>query len=412
VLAHNRSQARSISLDELRSRHDPELFLRAVESLCEAAQLAPAELGLPDAATVHDRTACGLGFTRPELAVLLGLAKLQARAELARSALADEANVDPIFRAYFPERFREELPESLGAHPLRREITALGLVNRLVDSGGATLFPALTHELGVDVARAATALLQAEDVLRAPEYRRRLLERVDASRQGIHQALVELDEGVGEVARYLMHSALPGRDAGLVERWRAGLDALRDAMSDYLSEGEALRLGERRARLESQGLPQDLAAELAGLALADRGLNILLICEHVAVPPIGAARAYAKLGDETGINWVYARLTQADGASLWDRMVLVDLRWEMLDLQRRMTESLIRRKPDDLDGAVADYLAEHAERIERVLCVRSRASRAAEDEVGRRPLPSSPRWPGLASSNVMGRQGLRGGAAQ
>ncbi|NNL66469.1 MAG: NAD-glutamate dehydrogenase, partial [Myxococcales bacterium] len=74
VLAHNRSQVQSLSLDELRSRHDPELFLRAVESLCEAAQLSPADLGLPDAATVHDRAARGLGFTRPELAVLLGLA--------------------------------------------------------------------------------------------------------------------------------------------------------------------------------------------------------------------------------------------------------------------------------------------------------------------------------------------------
>ena len=179
VLAHNRSQVRSISLDELRSQHDPELFLRAVESLCETAQLAPAELGLPDATTVQDREACGLGFTRPELAVLLGLAKLQAQAELAHSVLLDEANLDPIFRMYFPERFREELRESLGAHQLRSEITALGLVNRLVDAGGATLFPALTQELGVDVARAATAMLQAEDVLRAPTYRHRLLERED-----------------------------------------------------------------------------------------------------------------------------------------------------------------------------------------------------------------------------------------
>ena len=43
-------------------------------------------------------------------------------------------------------------------------------MNRFVDAGGATLFPALTQELGVDVARAATALLQAEDVLRAPTF--------------------------------------------------------------------------------------------------------------------------------------------------------------------------------------------------------------------------------------------------
>ena len=377
TLAHNRSQVRSISLDELRSRHDPELFLRAVESLCEAAQLDPAELGLPDPARVRDRAARGLGFTRPELAVLLGLAKLDAQAELAHSALSDETSVAPIFRGYFPERFREKLPEALGTHQLRREITALELVNRLVDAGGAALFPALTNELGVDVPRAATAMLEAEDVLRAPEYRRLLLERVDASRQGVHRALVELDEGVREVARYLVHRAPAGLDAARVERWRAGLDELRGAMADYLSEGETLRLGERRARLERQGLPPNLAAELAGLALADRGLNILHICEHVVVSPIPAARAYAQLGDGTGINWVYARLTQADGASLWDRMVLVDLRWEMLDLQRQITESVLRSKPDDLDGAVAGYLADHAERIARVADLQQRAPAAS-----------------------------------
>jgi glutamate dehydrogenase len=371
VLAHNRSQVRSISLDELRSRHDPELFLRAVESLCEAAQLVPAELGLPDATTIHDRAVSGRGFTRPELAV-----KLQAQAELGRSALPDETTADPIFRAYFPARFREKLHESLGAHQLRREITALSVVNRLVDAGGATLFPALTQELGVDVARASTAMLLAEDVLRAPEYRRRLLERVDTSRQGIHRALVELDEGVREVARYLVRSMPPGLDAARVDRWRTGLDALRASMSDYLSEGEAQRLSERRVRLEGQGVPPDLAAELAGLALADRGLNILHICEQVTAPPIDAARAYAQLGDATGINWVYARLTQTDGASVWDRMVLVDLRWKMLDLQHQITRSLLRRKPDDLDGAVADYLADHAERIGRVRDLQRRASAA------------------------------------
>jgi len=399
VLSHNRSQAQGLSLDELRSRRDPERFLRAAEALCQAAQLAPAELGLPDPSTVRDRAARGLGFTRPELAVLLGLAKLEAQAALLRSPLPDEPALDPIFRAYFPERFRKELPDALGAHSLRREISALMLVNRLVDAGGATLFTALTHELGIEIAHAAAAMLEAEDVLHAPEYRARLLERLDASRMGIHQALVELEEGVAEVAHYLAHRGPPGFDAGRVERWRNGLDLLRGSMEDYLSPGETARLDERRARLESQGLPPDLAAELAGLALADRGLNILDIGEHVRTPPLDTARIYALLGDATGINWVYARLGQAEGVSVWDRMVLVDLRWEMLDLQRRITESLLEPTPADLDRAVAGFLARHADRIDRVHDLQGRAAAASPSALSviaaelraLRPDPDDPR---------------------
>ena len=57
-------------------------------------------------------------------------------------------------------------------------------------------------------------------------------------------------------------------------------------------------------------------------------------------------------------------------------MVLIDLRRDMLDLQRQITMSLLRRKPDDLDGGVAAYLADHAELIGRVRELQRRASAA------------------------------------
>jgi glutamate dehydrogenase len=376
VLAHNRSQLLAISLDELRSRRDPDLFVRSVESLCEYNQLDPAELGLPDAAAVGERAGQGVGLTRPELAVLLGLAKLHVLAELGKSDLPLSDYVDPVYRSYFPVRFREELPDTLAGHRLRREIGALGLVNRLVDAGGATLFSALTTELGVGVPEAVGAVLQAEDVLRVPDYRARLLERADASRDGIYRALVEVDAGVRDVARYLLRSGVHEPDAARVERWRSGLDALRSAMGDYLSEGETQLLAARRERIERRGLPPDLASDIGGLALADRGLNILRICERTPLPPVDVARAYARLSEETGINWVYGRLSQTDVGSLWDRMVLVDLRGELLDLQREITERVLARKPDDLMAAVDAFVAEHAAVLERVRGLQRRAAAA------------------------------------
>jgi glutamate dehydrogenase len=376
VLAHNRSQVLAVSLDELRSRRDPDLFMRSVESLCEYNQLDPAELGLPGAVAVSERAGQGVGLTRPELAVLLGLAKLHVLAELGKSDLPLSDYVDPVYRLYFPVRFREELPDALAGHRLRREIGALGLVNRLVDAGGATLFSALTTELGVGVPEAVGAMLQAEDVLRIPDYRARLLERLDTSRDGVYRALVEVDAGVRDAARYLLRGGVHEPDVERVERWRSGLDALRSAMGDYLSEGDTQRFAASRERIERRGLPPDLAFEISGLALADRGLNILRICERAPVEPVDAARAYARLGEETGINWVYERLSQADVASPWDRMVLVDVRGELLDLQREITEGVLERKPDDLAAAVDDFVADHAAVLERVRGLQRRAAAA------------------------------------
>jgi glutamate dehydrogenase len=377
VLAHNRSQGLALSLDEIRSQRDPDIFLRAGEGLCLCQNLDAEQLRLPDAAAVSERAGKGIGFTRPELAVLLGLAKLHALAELVKSDLPLAVYVDPLYRAYFPARLRDELPDALAEHRLRREISALCIVNRTVDFGGATLVFALTSELGVGVHEAVGAVIQAEDVLRAPSYRDRLLELKEAPRAGIYRALIDLDEGVREVARFLIRSGRHQPRSEAVEQWRSGLDELRSAMGDYLSEGESQRIDARRQKLEGQGLPPDLAFDIGGLPLADRGLNILRICESTPVAPLAAARVYARLGEETGINWVYGRLSQASVSSQWDRMVLVDLRGELLDLQRDTTEAVIERQPEDLDAATDGFLADNAAVLEHVRGLQRSAAAAA-----------------------------------
>jgi hypothetical protein len=51
---------------------------------------------------------------------------------------------------------------------------------------------------------------------------------------------------------------------------------------------------------------------------------------------------------------------------VWDRVALVDTRWELLDLQRRITESVLDHGADDLPSAIDRFLADHAAEIARV----------------------------------------------
>jgi NAD-specific glutamate dehydrogenase len=105
---------------------------------------------------------------------------------------------------------------------------------------------------------------------------------------------------------------------------------------------------------------------VTGFPLADRALNVVRLLEGSDLSPIEVGRVYARIGEGTGLNWVYQRLPGAHAADPWDRMVIADLRTQLLDLQRRLTGAVLAEKPADPRAAADAFLADHAEAIARV----------------------------------------------
>jgi glutamate dehydrogenase len=367
VLAHNRGQALALSLDERRSRREPQSYLRATLALCDEADVDPAALGLPSEKIAAERAAQGRGFVRPELAVMLGLAKLVTRRALALDAMVDAAYLAPLFAGYFPLAFRDAWPDALREHRLRREITALVATNRLIDAGGATLVASLVAELGVAIPDVATALLIAEDLLEIGQ-RRTALGALAAvvPREAVYDALLEVDRGVRSVARLLVKSGGAVLDAAAIERRRSGFAELRAHMDAFLSDLEAAQAREREDALTQQGIPPELARDIAMLPLADRALNVLRLSERLPIAPAAAARVYSRIGEGAGIHWAHRRLRDAEASGLWDRMVLVDLRFDLLDLQRQLTESVLASKPEDPLAAADAFLKRHEVLLEQI----------------------------------------------
>jgi glutamate dehydrogenase len=377
VLAHNRSQSLAISLDERRSREDPVPFLRAIELCCRAQQLGPDELGLPDAAALEERRSRPepVGLTRPELAVLLGLAKLEARRALSGSPLLADPFLAPLFAGYFPERYRRDFAEAVAAHRLRPEITAMVLANRLLDAGGAALLTSLATELEAGVPEVAAAVLEAEEVLEAPRLRAELLALAPTTLRGagLYDALLELDASVRTTARALVQSRSAGLDAVRLERRRAALAELRARLADFLTPGGLAALEQRRDRLAARGLPPELAAHLATAPICDRALSVVRLAESGRATLLDAARAYARIGEATGIDWVHRRLADARPGDLWDRLLLVDARAHLLELQHALTDAALAARPGEPLAGVEAFLAANAAALERVRALQERA---------------------------------------
>ncbi|HKK52362.1 MAG TPA: NAD-glutamate dehydrogenase domain-containing protein, partial [Myxococcota bacterium] len=367
VLAHNRAQALSISLDERRARRDIESFRTAIDDLCASQAVSPEELVLPDESTLQARRVAEEGLARPEIAVLLGLAKLHARQAIAQDPFVERPSLEPLFESSFPEKLRARFPEALDAHRLRREITALAVTNRIIDVGGVTAITTMIAKRGLGVPAAAAALLTADEILDGPRLRGELLAlRGDVALDEVDDALLSLGAAVQDVARYLLAEELDRVTAEQTRRWSQALFGLAEVTEAFLSGAESDRFGARLRGLLQSGIPESLAVWVAGAPLADRGLNIVRLVERTELPILAVSRAYARLGDATGINWVFQNLPRAAGDDAWDRMVLTDLRTEILSLQRALTEQALRDGPEDPEAAVEAFLASAEETIGRV----------------------------------------------
>ena len=276
VLSHNRAQALAISLDEHRSQQDLERFRVAIEALCTSQEIAAIELGLPDDATLQARKSQDRGLTRPELAVLLGLAKLDLRLSLSPDAFVESDGVSHLHGNYYPKMLRERYGHALSNHQLRREITALEIGNEIIDVGGVSAITSLVARRGIAIPLAAAAWRTAFALLDAGRFRRELLElRGTVSLENVYDSLLELDDSVQEVARYLIAEGLHDLPEARTVIWREGLFGLRDRLDAFLSRRERIRYREREKRLLARKLTPELACTLAGAALADRGLNVI-----------------------------------------------------------------------------------------------------------------------------------------
>ncbi len=371
VLEHNRAQALCLSLDELRARLDREGFLWSIEQLCKAEGMRPEQGSLPGAAELEARHG---GLVRPELAWLLGLAKLHLqRALLADSAWRLPDFAESLYTTYFPAAIASAKPRAIAEHRLRREIGAMVATNRLIDAGGVTLMPLLCRELEAPAPRVADALLLAHEVLAGFDYRERVLALSGVPRSAVYDALLVLDAAVRGVARLLIRRTTGAPPRERIARWQAALGELRALRTDLPSQSEATRGEERVARLAASGLSPDLARDVAGAAVAPLGLSIVWVSEDSGAALPATAIAYTALGERTGLNWAYERIARAWPTDPWDRVELELLRGELLDLHAALAAEVLREPAADPLAAVERFLGTRAELLERIGDLRRRA---------------------------------------
>jgi glutamate dehydrogenase len=368
VLRNCAEQSRAVSLDQIRSWQDPERLALAVDYLAAAAGLDRARELLPDRDAVRARASqsgARRGYTRPEVAVLLGHTKGLVKRELLASDVPDHPSVAALYRAYFPARLQSASGRALSAHPLRREITATVLSNRVIDRAGVTLVPELVQGLGASPADVVAAYHCADSMLAADELRE-LLESLEIPETLRLRARLRIEDTVRlQAAVLLAIERRPLLAPDELERRRDAFHRLRELIPAALGELERAALARAAKALVDRGLAHDLADKVEQFACLARGSGALALSLELGADLRAALDLQREVGARTRIAWLQARLDQLELPDAWSRISAESLHLELLQIERDLVRrALAAGAPFELDPARLRQIDATAAQIE------------------------------------------------
>jgi len=356
VLVHNAAQGRCLSMDQLQSELDPERMILVADFLEERAGLDPALEFLPEREELRARANlpdAPSGYTRPELAILLGYTKMLAKRELVRSEVPDHPFLRELLFGYIPKSLREVCGGEIETHRLRREITGTCLTNAVIDRVGVTLVPELVRATGSNVAEVMFASYIVGRWLEVDRLHA-ALEAQPVPEALRLRAMVYIEQSVREgTCVYLALERRGWIDRGGSGAWVEQVRALRDIVCEDPTPGEACFQTRGDACLEPK-----LKREIDRLPGVVRSLGAVALALKLGGSLVRANQIYVAIGTATRILWLLNRLRDTDRGDDWDRIASEALHIEMIESQLALAQRLLAE--EGTGGELDAFRAAHA----------------------------------------------------
>ncbi|MER5732379.1 NAD-glutamate dehydrogenase [Streptomyces sp. NPDC002138] len=298
---------------------------------------------LPNDRQIRELLNNGKGLTQPELAVLFAYTKITAADELIGTVLPDDPYLRRLLHMYFPAALREKFPEQIEAHALRREIITTILVNDTVNSGGSTFLHRLREETGASLEEIVRAQLSAREIFGLAEvwdavealdnkvaadvltrirlHSRRLVERGTRWLLNNRPQPLQITETIAFFGERVTQvwSELPKLVRGADLEWYASI-------VDELTEA---------------GVPEELAAKVAGFSSAFPTLDVVAIADRTGIDPLGVAEVYYDLADRLDITQLMDRIIELPRSDRWQSMARASIREDLFAAHAALTADVL-----------------------------------------------------------------------
>ncbi len=355
VLYDNFLQAQILSQEAGRSADNLDSYDDLMKVLEDEGMLDRAIEFVPSSEELAERSRERRGLERPELAVLLAYAKRWLRLMLLRSDLPDGFEFANDLMEYFPEPIVKRFGRLASDHPLRREIIATRVANRVVNSEGITFVSRLGIETGASPAEVVRAY-QAALTLTGAEERWEAVESLEASIGP--QVRGELMDGVDRLVEALTRWFLRRSGVDAVESAGPSRAAFEELAGVVHLVGPPEWRSDREdavTSLTASGVPEDLARRHAYQDELFHAPDILELAALSGRPISDVADVFFLVGEAYKLDWLETRVDQLSAETRWERWAVLTLEHDLLRLRRELAERVMGAADIQNGTALLEY---------------------------------------------------------
>ena len=351
VLRDNYFQTQSLAVSGVLAPSLLEPQYRFIKSLEKAGRLNRALEFLPNDEEFEERRAAKLGLTWPERAVLLAYSKIALNEALLESDIPDDPFISTALERYFPERLRAPFRSQILAHPLRREIIATHVTNSMINRVGSTFVHRMQEETGGTPPDVVRAYLITREVFGMVQLWR-AIEALDYKVPDRVQTAMVIDAGrliVRATLWFLRNRAHLADLSRSIDHWRAGAERVAALFPNVLPPSERAAFDAAARRLEKDGVPAALAANVAALDAMFSVLDIVEVADELKRDIEPVARLHFTLAGELDFPWLRSVIGRLPADSHWDTLAKAALRDDLSAMLRALAANALRAEPAVMD---------------------------------------------------------------
>ncbi|AZM89403.1 NAD-glutamate dehydrogenase [Streptomyces sp. W1SF4] len=298
---------------------------------------------LPNDRQIRELLNTGKGLTQPELAVLFAYTKITVADELIHTELPDDPYLRRLLHAYFPGALRAKFPEQIDGHALRREIITTLLVNDTVNTGGSTFLHRLREETGASTEEIVRAQLAAREIFGLAEVWD-AVEALDNKVPADVQTRVRLHSRrlVERATRWLLNNRpQPLQITETIELFGARVSEVWSELPKLVRGADLEWYQSILDELTGEGVPEELAAKVAGFSSAFPTLDVVAIADRTGVDPLSVAEVYYDLADRLDITQLMDRIIELPRSDRWQSMARASIREDLFAAHAALTADVL-----------------------------------------------------------------------